>query len=106
MLLNNATAILKNESWGKGQNWCITCHDQTIKIQDDGPTIQMSIDGRMSVGNHPTQLIWAGAHKGDLSSCTQVEIRQKDGECVLSGGVNQCFNLIREEEGQTLFDLL
>lgn len=47
---------------------------QEIEISADPPSTPMSVDGHMSVANHPATIIWYGGDMDKLAGITHVKI--------------------------------
>ncbi len=78
---------------------------QTLEIVEQAPTVIQSVDGLVSVANHPTRIIWHGGSPKDLSGITDIRIESK-GRTLIEASLNTHYGPPRAVSGGVSFDVL
>ena len=61
---------------------------QTVEIVHDTDTVSNSVDGRISIGRHPSKILWVEGSATDLANITNVKITGNKGQLLIDGELN------------------
>lgn len=61
---------------------------QTVEIAHEADTVVTGVDGHISIGRHPSKILWFGKTTKDLANITNVKIAGKNGEVLIDGELN------------------
>jgi hypothetical protein len=85
----NAQVILvENSSAGRPP---ITFAGQAVEIVHEPDTISQGVDGHISVGRHPSTVLWFGGTTKDLTGITNVKIVGVNGSILVEGEINTTY---------------
>jgi hypothetical protein len=79
---------------------------QTADVTHEPDTVVTSVDGKISVGHHPSKIIWREGKAIDLKNITDVKIAGQDGAVLLDAEVNRTFEVPRDCDRGVEFSLL
>jgi hypothetical protein len=79
---------------------------QTIEITHEPETESRGVDGKVSIGHHPSTIRWFGGTARDLQDITNVRIVDSRGAVLIDGQLNAFFRVPREVDGSVIFDVL
>jgi hypothetical protein len=79
--------------------------DQTLTIESEAPIRRQGVDGFVSVGNQPTEIIWFGGTPGDFVGITHVKIVSQ-GEVLIEASLNTFHGQPKAVSGGVSFNVL
>jgi hypothetical protein len=80
---------------------------QDVEIAREAPTRVVSVDGHVSVGNHPTRVHWRGGAASQFAGVNTVDMVDAATKAdVLHGELNTTFTAVRDKGGGVRFDVL
>jgi hypothetical protein len=78
---------------------------QTIELHSESPTIRQGVDGRASIGHHPTKVAWYGGAVEDLAGITHVKIASQ-GRILINAALNTHFGPPKGFSGGVRFEVM
>ncbi|MEQ1484789.1 hypothetical protein [Methyloglobulus sp.] len=80
---------------------------QHVKITHKNDTVIQSLEGHVSKGRHPSNVLWLGGRANDFNGITNVKITAIDGNVLLDGELNTFYGRPTDiDEGVEFFVLI
>jgi hypothetical protein len=78
---------------------------QEFKFDREPDTVEVGVDGDLSIRKHLTHAFWKGGHALDLKNVTNVHILSADGQTLIKGEVKNTYNVPRDTVDGVTFDI-
>lgn len=100
--MNKVADILLTENSTNGY-FQTTFKAQTVKIKHKKPTVMQGADGYISIGNHPSEVVWLNARASSLKNVTHIKIIQDNGNVLVDGELNTFYGGPRDIDNDVIF---